>query len=389
MACIRIGIVPLGQVGWHAGTVYMFNLLSALRESYSHDIELIIMLAGPDCQVDKQLREMADGLLTHHALERWTLRWLVNGIFRRIFRWDFFAGMDLKRHGIQVVAFGRSPARSGIPQLLWLPDFQHIYLPEMFSPQEYRKRNEDFLQIASDASRLILLSHAVKRDLEKFSPQFAHKARVVPPVAAIPASTYDVNSDVVRTVYHLPNKFVYLPNQYWKHKNHSTVFRAMRTLRDRGIEVFLVLSGYPGDYRHSAYFSELLQSISQLGIREQIAHLGLIPRDHVFQLIRQSVCVINPSLFEGFGMTADEARSIGKRVILSDIPAHREQSPPGSLFFDPLDCEGLASLLEQIWNEALPGPDFSMEAEARNSLLARRRKSAESLMSVILESIRA
>jgi hypothetical protein len=103
--------------------------------------------------------------------------------------------------------------------------------------------------------------------------------------------------------------------------------------------------------------------------------------------MRQAICVLNPSLFEGFSLTVDEARSLGKRMLLSDIPAHREQKPPKSSFFDPTSCEDLAQKLSEIWNEAQPGPDFALEAEARQSLPERRRACAESLMSVLHEVV--
>jgi len=63
----------------------------------------------------------------------------------------------------------------------------------------------------------------------------------------------------------------------------------------------------------------------------------MVPREHVLLLIRQSIGVLGPSLFEGWGFGVDEARSVGKRLLISDIPAHREQNPPEAIFFNPQD----------------------------------------------------
>ncbi len=84
-------------------------------------------------------------------------------------------------------------------------------------------------------------------------------------------------------------------------------------------------------------------------------------------------------------MTVDEARWIGKRVLLSNIPAHREQDPPRALFFDPQDAEGLAEQLERMWRDFPPGPDEAMEEEARCKLAGRTRAYAESFMRVVQE----
>jgi hypothetical protein len=94
---------------------------------------------------------------------------------------------------------------------------------------------------------------------------------------------------------------------------------------------------------------------------------------------------LNPSLFEGFGLTGDEARSLGKRVLLSDIAAHQEQDPPKATYFNPHDFKDLAEKLSMIWRDVEPGPDVELELEARKSLVRRIHACAESFMSVANE----
>ena len=48
----------------------------------------------------------------------------------------------------------------------------------------------------------------------------------------------------------------------------------------------------------------------------------------MYALIRQSLCVLNPSLFEGLGLSVAESKSIGKRVLAADLPPLREQAAP-------------------------------------------------------------
>jgi glycosyltransferase involved in cell wall biosynthesis len=103
--------------------------------------------------------------------------------------------------------------------------------------------------------------------------------------------------------------------------------------------------------------------------------------------MRQSICVLNPSLFEGCGYTAEEARSVGKQVLLSDIPPHREQNPPKATFFDPNDCDNLAEKLDPIWRETKPGPDTDLESEARHDLPKRLRAYGEAFISVAQEAL--
>jgi glycosyltransferase involved in cell wall biosynthesis len=141
------------------------------------------------------------------------------------------------------------------------------------------------------------------------------------------------------------------------------------------------------DYRHPGYFADLWVEVSKLNIRDQIVYLGLVPHDDVLMLMRQSVCVLNPSLFEGWGMTVEEARSLGKRVILSNISTHHEQKVPKAVFFDPMDYEDLASKLAEMWQDTPPGPDLKLEQDAKESLSERIETNAKSFMRIVREVV--
>jgi len=100
------------------------------------------------------------------------------------FLYDLRKTWVLKRHKIDVVfglfllnRFGR------IPTLSWIPDFQHIHLPEMFSTSERSQRDSIFLRTAKISNRVILMSQSVKKDFETFAPQYAGKAKVLQALA--------------------------------------------------------------------------------------------------------------------------------------------------------------------------------------------------------------
>ena len=376
---------------WQAGLAHLQNFIFALKQTYGNDLTLCLLAPRTKSarySIPNDLSQQVDEIIDIPAFERWTALWAMDLAVKLTFSRDVRGSRALRSHRIDVI-FGMwiQYTYDKIPTLSWIPDFQHVHLPEMFSARERVKRDQAFLRTAKLSTRIVLMSESVKKDFQAFAPSYAHKARVLKTASRIPASVYEVDPKFVVDQYHLPDKFFYLPNQFWKHKNHELVFQALKILKDRGSRIFVACSGYQGDYRHPSYFSDLLQKVSRWGIRDQIAFLGLIPRYSMFQLMRQSVCVLNPSLFEGFGLTIDEARSVGKQVIMSDILAHREQNPPGAVFFDPQDCEGLAQKLEKIWYEIPPGPDMKLESEARQSLPGRIRACAESFMSVVREVI--
>jgi glycosyltransferase involved in cell wall biosynthesis len=257
----------------------------------------------------------------------------------------------------------------------------------MFDAADRAERNAAFLRSSEIATRIIAMSDSVQQDFQLFAPKYAWKVRVLPPASYIDPRVYQVDPLAITKLYNLPEKFIYLPNQWWKHKNHELVLRAVRSLKDRGVDVCVVCTGNLNDYRHPLQSAELFQKLSRWGIRDRVIYLGLVPRREVLALMRQSVCVLNPSLFEGWGYSIDEARSLGKRVLLSDIPAHRDQDPPQATFFDPVDCEDLTAKLAEVWFEAQPGPDTELEAEARRLLPRRRKAYAEQFVAIAQEAM--
>lgn len=386
---MKIAFQLIGNEMWYGGISYIRGFLYSLRFVNNNGLSLSLLVPSEKKDIPFVLSREVDEIITlPQPKKKRIISWRFNQIIKRVFTKNQKEELILRKHNIDVVFRSISDYDyAKIPTLSWIPDFQHIYFPEMFTDEERKERDEGFLKTAKLSTRVILMSESVKNDFDKFAPEYTHKARVLKTVISIPESVYETDSNKILKLYNLPEKFIYLPNQFWKHKNHELVFNALKILKDRGIQVSLVCTGFPGDYRHTGYFAGLFQKLSEWDIRNQVIYLGMVPYEHVFLLMRQSVCVLNPSLFEGFGLAIDEARSIGKQVILSDIPAHREQNPPKAVFFNPYDAEGLAEKISKVWNATKPGPDIELEFEARKSLSERLHNSAESFLSVVKEVV--
>ena len=99
------------------------------------------------------------------------------------------------------------------------------------------------------------------------------------------------------------------------------------------------------DYRHPDYFRQLVDRIQRLGLGSQIHILGLIPRFDQLQLMRRCLAVVQPSRYEGWSTVVEDAKSLDRPLLLSDLPVHREQSPREAEFFSCGDAPRLAELI--------------------------------------------
>lgn len=289
------------------------------------------------------------------------------------------------------VLFGTQvfPGAGPIPFLGWIPDFQYAHVPEAYSRDGTEAVHAAAKEIADRADIIVVSSEAVKADLATLFPHHIPKARVVRFVSPVPDSIYDRDPAWVCEKYHLPDRYFYIPNQFWAHKNHHLVLQALQMEPARSTGVVVVCTGNPYDDRNPTFFGELLCAISSAGMRERMIILGYVPRAHVLPLMRQSVALVQPSRFEGWNVGIEEAKSLGKTVLASDLPVHREQDPPNGVYFNVNDAQDLSRKLAEMWEGSRAGPDPELEGAARANLLPRMRAFAERFLNVAKEAASA
>jgi glycosyltransferase involved in cell wall biosynthesis len=387
---VRIAFSYLGSERWTAGAHYLKNLLSAAKSlTGDQRPELVLLTSALDQGEDLDgIRRLVDHVITYPSrLEMWE-RQLTRVQERSFVGAGRLITRYLRNEGCDAIfsstEFGRA---FGIPLIAWIPDFQHLHLPELFSEGDVRGRNRCFRRIAHNADRIVLSSKHARSDFAGFAPHSAGKARVLPFVAQQAQGCFDDDPLRVCSQYHLPERFIYLPNQFWKHKNHETVIRALALAQVERPSIAVVCTGHTWEYRDPYHLGRLLGLSSSLGVRDRFILLGLVPHEHVFQLVRQSLAVLQPSLFEGWSTVVEEVKSIGKSMILSDIPVHREQDPAECIFFDPVSARDLADKLVQMYDAKQPGPDVAMEAAALRDLPARTRAFGQGFMAIVEEAI--
>jgi glycosyltransferase involved in cell wall biosynthesis len=192
------------------------------------------------------------------------------------------------------------------------------------------------------------------------------KVRVCSFVAQIQHGA-SADSSYVLEKYNLPERFIFLPNQFWKHKNHKVVVEALAIAAQEDSQLLVVCSGATVDYRDEKYFPTLEERIKVLGIEKNIRILGLIPEVDVSALMYQCIFVLQPSLYEGWSTVVEEAKSLGKPIVLSSLPVHIEQAPKQATYFDPHNPEDLAAALVAQFPLFKPGIDLAgQEAAARD-----------------------
>lgn len=344
---IRVGFPLVGRGLWTGGLNYLLNVLRAIS-AYERDRLTPFVFVGTDIDPREfsQLQAVGgvelvkSGAWTQSRLRAELASAIVLGRAGHVYR-------EMRDRRIDVFFepgrfFGW---RAGIPMIAWIPDLQHRALSHLWPRGQWWKREIGIrAQVASGRS-IMLSSESARRDFERLYPSAIGRTRVVR--FAVLAGN-EVSDDRARSViasYSLPEQYFFLPNQFWRHKNHLLVLDALIALRKRGREVVVVATGRADDLRASGYFDEICRRVKLEGLSDAFRYLGMVPYEHVGPLLAASTALLNPSLFEGWSTTVEEARGLGVPMILSDLPVHREQMGEAATYFNPHDAESLASAL--------------------------------------------
>lgn len=345
---IKVGFIGAVSKEWMGGLNYIKNLFYAISMLENQAIKPVIFIGK---KTDKEIKKMFEQyaiVIEHSMFDQKSFLWYIWKITSRLFGSNLILENLLKKHDISFLSHSNVVGLKTIKTINWIPDFQHLHLPQMFSATEIKKRNKQFTHLTKYSDAMILSSFDALKDFNNFVPEYSKKANVLQFVSQPDPKYFELTGEdekQLRLKYNIHTPFFYLPNQFWKHKNHIVVFEAINLLKNKGIKINLVCTGHLHDYRNSEHIVFLQTYLSEHRLNDQIKLLGVVDYADVFALIKFSEAVINPSLFEGWSTTVEECKSVGKNMILSDLNVHREQYPE-ALLFEPENAVTLAKLLE-------------------------------------------
>jgi glycosyltransferase involved in cell wall biosynthesis len=379
----------MGGSDWTGGLTYLRNLGHAVRTNIPEQLNLyLIHKRGATPVSSADVSAHFDGVVevspfggspcSPAELIRKGVSLLAGGDFINARRFE----RVLARQGIEAVFGNGLSGKYTLPSVGWFPDFQHVDLPQFFSRKVIVMRDLLVKRMARNCTLMVFSSQHARGRFVQLHPAQAEKARVLNFVAHLPVAVKTADPAYLLPKLRLPEKFIYLPNQLWPHKNHLTAFQAVKILADRNVRVCLVCSGNLCEQQNPKHKQWAFDYVQANGLADRIFILGMVDFDDVYALIRQSCCVLNPSLYEGWSTTVEETKTIGKPMILSDLEVHHEQNPPQTEYFEPKNAEMLATTMERAWRLYPAGPNRQMEEAAAQDYPRRSKRFAQSFADI-------
>lgn len=216
-------------------------------------------------------------------------------------------------------------------------------------PESYGRLSRWYLdygarQAVKGAKRIIVPSDTTKLDLIHLYKANPDKIAVIP--LGFSPSDVKVTAAEVKKIMggwklDVGNYFLYLGRIEHK-KNTDNLIKAFQVFAHYNKKAKLVLAGFPG--RGGA---EILKNIPP-SVKKRIVVTGYVDEKTKEVLLKNALCFVFPSRYEGFGLPLLEAMHAGIPIIASQIPTSYEIAKDNALFFETENSSMLAHLMLRV-----------------------------------------
>lgn len=228
--------------------------------------------------------------------------------------------------------------------LVAIHDLMHRYqsrFPEVSEDGSYQWREKHYSRVCEYAAGVLVDSNIGKQQVHESYGMPLERIFVLPFIP--PTYIYSEQTDFTKH-YDLPRKFIFYPAQFWLHKNHANLIRAVAALKDDIPDISLVLvGGKQNGYKDA----ECL--VDELDLRGNVYFEGYVPNEDLSVFYRKARALVVPTFFGPTNIPPLEAFVLGCPVAVSNIYGMPEQVGDAALLFDPESVGEIADCIRRLW----------------------------------------
>lgn len=281
----------------------------------------------------------------------WNLLGLPVGAWRKLSPYIHPLTRALLREKCDLWIFPSQNSRSyqvPVPALGSIHDLMHRYerdFPEASSRREFNYRERMFANVCRWAKGVLVDSETGRQQAAESYGTPCERIHALPFVA--PPYIWETTTPPgFDTRYALPAKYIFYPAQFWEHKNHKRLIRAIAGLKKDFPDLSLVLAGSP----KNAYASTV-KLVHDLGLSNDVHFLGYVPDEDMPELYRRARALVMPTFYGPTNIPPLEAFAAGCPVAISGSYAMPEQAGDAALFFDPKSESEIADCILKLWTD--------------------------------------
>lgn len=160
----------------------------------------------------------------------------------------------------------------------------------------------------------------------------------------------------------LPEKYFIYPAQFWPHKNHIIILKALKILKKvYKISCPVIFTG--SDKGNRRYIEQIC---NEMELNSEIIFMGFVSYGELKYLYENAIGMIYASILGPNNLPLYEASYLKCPVITTDIPGHKEQLGEAAIYYNKFDESQLAEAMYYIYTN-------------KNNICDKIRKEAENI----------
>ncbi len=225
-------------------------------------------------------------------------------------------------------------------------DVYALIAPERHERRAVRIERATWRRAVTRSRAVVAVSEFTKSEL----------LRLCPTARPITVVSNAVSLSAQRTQMNLPSEFLLFIGTLEPRKNLVRLLEAVAQL-PAGTPPLLIAG------KKGWYYDEIFAAAARLGLNtpgassdaprvSRVRFLGYVSDEEKAELLARATAFVFPSTYEGFGIPALEALSLGVPTVVSDIGALREVVGDAAVLVDPLDAAAIARGIAQVISDA-------------------------------------
>lgn len=236
------------------------------------------------------------------------------------------------------------------PYIATVWDLQHRltpWFPEMNASGVWDSREQAYRRYLQRASYIVTGTSTGRRELELCYETGPERVRCLPhPTPSFALEATNGGTGICDRLG-IKQPYLFYPAQFWAHKNHVTLLRALAVLRDtHGVTLPLVLAG--SEKGNSGYIRDVA---GNLGLSQQVVFTGFVTQEELIDLYRSALMLVYASHCGPENLPPLEAFALNCPVVAANVPGAVEQLGGAALLFDPTSPEDMACKILELHSQ--------------------------------------
>jgi len=312
-------------------SVYTYKLLAYFQKKANKDVRFVVFLRKNPAYDLPPENDYYSYRVVPGAFA-WSQIFLPFRLFM-----DWFMG---KKYAVFFSPAHYAPRFLPCRSVVTIHDLSYLYFPNEFLKKDlYQLTNWTQYSVAR-ADKVIAVSNATRNDVLK-------EYQVAPDRIITIYNGFDITPRVA-SHERIPTgiegkRYLLFVGTIQPRKNIVTLLHAVHHLLQKYPDLMLVIAGKKG-----WLYEDTFAQVKQLHLHDHVFFAGFVKDEIKTELYRHALCLVLPSLYEGFGLPLLEAMSVGCPTITSNASSLPEVGGQAALYIDPHHSEDIEKQVDML-----------------------------------------